>query len=234
MWPLSGKDNETRQPPRCIVRDPVFTSEHYEIASLIVDRCREMGLRKSDVARRAGYSNAGKGLRRLDQLLKGDLERTVDLINALPSILEISSDVVQGKVEETQHQLANELEIARHMRDAAWRSAFRPHCVIIAERIIPQPIFVAAIIGVERILRLDFDRLSTHDTFVQQSIDGIRKRLLEFNSSSKSPKFLPGFGKPIGFFVNYTPDCAIRYNLIGEPLEFSSAKRLGAARFEFS
>jgi hypothetical protein len=192
----------------------------------------EMGLRKSDVARRAGYSNAGKALRRLDQLLKGDLARTVHLISALPSVLELSRDVVQGKVEETQHQLANELEIARHLQDAAWLSAFRPHCVIIAERIIPHPIFVAALIGLERILRLDFNSRSTHDTYVQQSIDGIRKRLLEFNSTSIAPKFLPGFGKPIGFFVNYTPDCAIRYNLIGEPLEFSSAKRLGEVRLE--
>jgi len=34
-------------------------------------------------------------------------------------------------------------------RDKIWRENFRPHAIILTERTVPSPIFVAAIIGVE-------------------------------------------------------------------------------------
>lgn len=34
---------------------------------------------------------------------------------------------------------------------------FRPHAIIATDRSVPSPIFVAALIGVEKILRIDFD-----------------------------------------------------------------------------
>jgi hypothetical protein len=34
---------------------------------------------------------------------------------------------------------------------------FRPHAIIATDRFVPSPIFVAALIGVEKILRIDFD-----------------------------------------------------------------------------
>jgi hypothetical protein len=41
--------------------------------------------------------------------------------------------------------------------EAAWRAAFRPHAVIMTDRERPEPLFVAAIIGVNVLLRVDFD-----------------------------------------------------------------------------
>ena len=40
-------------------------------------------------------------------------------------------------------------------RDKIWRENFRPHAIILTERTVPSPIFVAAIIGVEKLLRID-------------------------------------------------------------------------------
>jgi hypothetical protein len=50
---------------------------------------------------------------------------------------------------------------------------FQPHAVILTERSVPQPIFVAAIIGVERLLRVDFDLDGERKSYVQKSLEGV-------------------------------------------------------------
>jgi hypothetical protein len=45
---------------------------------------------------------------------------------------------------------------------------FQPHAVILTERSVRQPIFVAAIIGVERLLRVDFDLDGERKSYVKK------------------------------------------------------------------
>ena len=91
-----------------------------------------------------------KGLRRLEHLCEGDFKGTTALIQALPDALGVSAEVVKEAVEETQRYL-------RETEEAAWRAAFKPHAIIITDRQRPQPLFVAFFIGVERLVRIDFD-----------------------------------------------------------------------------
>jgi hypothetical protein len=58
----------------------------------------------------------------------------------------------------------------REAREAAWRLAFRPHAIIATDSSIPSPIFVAALIGVENILRIDFDLSQPEETYVHQAL----------------------------------------------------------------
>ena len=51
-------------------------------------RSRVLDLSRPDLMRRAGYKNIAKGLRRLDELLAGDLDKTRGLIRALPAALD--------------------------------------------------------------------------------------------------------------------------------------------------
>src|ERR1700730_618424 len=44
-------------------------------------------------------------------------------------------------------------------RDKIWRENFRPHAIILTERTVPSPIFVAAMIGVENLLRIYLDAI---------------------------------------------------------------------------
>jgi hypothetical protein len=105
------------------------------------------------------------------------------------------------------------------------RNEFKPHAIIIAERTVPRPIFVAAIFGVDRILRIDFDLDQPPVTYICQAIAGIEEKLAHFKCAS-----LPGFGKPTGFIVNYSPDHAVRYDLDGNALEIlPKAVRTGKA-----
>ena len=75
--------------------------------------------------------------------------------------------------------------------ETSYSANFEPHAVILTERLIPQPIFVAAFIGVARLLRIDFHLTASPNTFVAQALDGLTKRLLEFDPSLSKAGFTP-------------------------------------------
>jgi hypothetical protein len=94
---------------------------------------------------------------------------------------------------------------------------FRPHAIIATDRSVPSPIFVAALIGVEKILRIDFDTSLPEETYVHQAL-------------AELPEQTIAFGRPIGVKVNYAPDRAVRYDLKGDPIEtLPEAIRCGKA-----
>ena len=201
------------------------------IKTLISNRCDALSLRLSDLVRRCGYKNISKGLRRLESVQQGCFKGNEALIQALPSALEVPADVVKEAVAATQRQIyeANE---------AAWRAAFRPHAVILTEKDRPEQIFIAAIIGVERLLRVDLDPTEGEVTYIGQALKGIRQKFARWNpkgidvsSVGLGDLPLPTFGRPVGVIVNYTPDRAVRFDLSGNPIEaFDRAHRIGEAQ----
>jgi hypothetical protein len=82
---------------------------------------------------------------------------------------------------------------------------------------VPSPIFVAAIIGVEKLLRIDLDPTQGPVSFVRQVLDRL-------------PEWVPAFGKPIGSVINYSRDKAVRFDPNGQPIEMlDKAVRPGTA-----
>ena len=71
------------------------------IQTLILDRCRELGLSRSELVRRAGFKNVAKGIRRLDELCGGELQKTEWLMKGLPSALELAPRRVADALRET-------------------------------------------------------------------------------------------------------------------------------------
>ena len=72
------------------------------IATLILEHCAALRLRRSDLVRRAGFKNVAKGLRRLDELCTGELKRTATLISGLPAALELPPEVVDDALTQTK------------------------------------------------------------------------------------------------------------------------------------
>jgi hypothetical protein len=213
------------------MEDLFMSDDLLPIKTLISNRCDALSLRLSDLVRRCGYKNISKGLRRLESVQQGCVKGNEALIQALPTALEVAADVVKEAVESTQRQIyeANE---------AAWRAAFRPHAVILTEKDRPEQIFIAAIIGVDRLLRVDLDSTEGEVTYIDQALKGIRQKLARWNSKVDVSAVglgdlpLPTFGRPVGVIVNYTPDRAIRFDLSGRPIEFlDRAHRIGDAQF---
>jgi hypothetical protein len=118
-------------------------------------------------------------------------------------------------------QTVREIELAEQQeaetRDKSWRENFRPQAIILTERTVPSPIFVAAIIGVEKLLRIDLDPTQGPVSFVRQVLDRL-------------PEGVPAFGEPIGFVINYSPDRAVRFDSNGQPIAIlDKAVRPGTA-----
>lgn len=200
----------------------------WPIRILIETRRRALGLSKSDLVRRLGYRNIDKGLRRLHLVCDGRFEHAEGLLRALPDALELDPVVAEAAVAETLEQL-------QRARDAVWRATFVPHAAILTERTRPEPIFVAAVIGVHRILRIDFDLNADRSTFVHQALVGIRARVRRWNRDS-IPNMplgnyqLPAFGHVTGFVINYEPERAVRFDFDGAAREvLPRSYRIGEA-----
>ena len=73
-------------------------------------------------------------------------------------------------------------------------------------------IFVAAFIGVDVLLRIDFDLTAGPATFLKKALDGLREKLARWHGE------LPAFGRATGIIVNYSPDHAIQFDLRGNPI----------------
>ena len=127
------------------------------IAALIQSRMTELGLSRGEFAKRLGYKNLAKGIRRIDALCEGDIEGTKQFLDVLPQALETSAETVKRALEQTVREIEMAEKQEAEARDQIWRENFRPHAVILTERTVPNPIFVAAMIGVEKLLRIDLD-----------------------------------------------------------------------------
>jgi len=150
-------------------------------ASLIRSSCLELGLNKARLVRLAGYKNEAKGIRRLDSLIAADLETTRRLIQGLPAAFNLPTNVILVVVEQTRQQMAVMKRRQAEQAGMEWRDNFQPHAVILTEPTRPDPIFAAAIMGAERLLRVDFDLDGERGSYVKKSLEGVQRRLAELD-----------------------------------------------------
>src|SRR4029077_10630074 len=108
-------------------------------ATLIRNRCLELGLNKARLVRLAGYKNEAKGIRRLNSLIAGDLETTRWLIQKLPAALNLPTDVISEVVDQTRQQIASVRPGGDEQAEMEWRDNFQPHAIILTERTRPEP-----------------------------------------------------------------------------------------------
>ncbi len=187
------------------------------IATLIRSRMTELDLSRGEFAKRLGYKNVAKGIRRIDALCDGNIDGTKQFLDALPQALETSADTVKRALDQTVRELELAEKQEAEARDKIWRENFCPHAIILTEHTVPSPIFVAAMIGVEKLLRIDLDATQGSVSFVRQTLDRL-------------PERVPAFGKAIGFVINYSPDKAVRFDRNGQPIAIlDKAVRPGTA-----
>jgi hypothetical protein len=186
-----------------------MSSNRLAIETLITELCRDHGLSRADVVRRAGYKNVEKGLRRLDALYEGDLDKTTVLIRGLPAALELPTETVDIAIKETKQQLDEAARTAAAEHEAAWRASFQPCAYLLGTESRPtQIIFFGLSGGSERWLRIPLDLSQPAVTFAAQAHAVVR-----------TTPVAPLHGSTVGFVVNFTPDCAVRFDLNGDPVE---------------
>src|SRR6202045_2859391 len=140
MWPFRQQNgiSATRQPSSASNRRRVFhMKSDLAIAALIRSRMIELGFSRGEFAKRLGYKNIAKGIRRIDALCEGDVEGTKQFLDVLPQASEASADTVKRALEETVREIELVERQEAEARDKIWRENFCPHAIILSERTVP-------------------------------------------------------------------------------------------------
>jgi hypothetical protein len=181
------------------------------IQRVVETRLKELGMRRSEFARRCGFKNVNKAIRRIEAMFGGDLDSPSAgiILKALPTALEMGEDIVSVAIRETAALLKQKERMAAAERDAAWRTSFKPHAYLLGTATRPSSITIFGISGgAERWLKIPLDCSQLPITFATQALAVVRK--------TPTINF---FGPTTGFIVNYTPDHAVRFDLQGNPVE---------------
>lgn len=194
------------------------------LGRLIQARMQELGISSEQLGARLHYRKPAKGAGRVEALCGGHLNnrKSRAALARLASALEVTEENVQEALEATQeliaklHRDAQEQErVAREAEDAAWRANFSCHAVIDTESKCPSQIVICRMTGgIGRWLIVRLDLSQSPVTFVRQTVAALQNL-----HTSAGHKCVPFFGRAVGFFINYTPDCAVRFDLTGKPLE---------------
>ena len=159
--------------------------------------------------RRCGYKNVAKGIRRLEQLYTGDLDRGALLLREVSSALKLSPGTVQQALDQTNRQVAEMNARLAAEADALWRASFKPHACLLGTSDRPSQIFIYGVTGgAERWLNIALDLSQPPLSYAAQALSVVRR--------TPAVQF---FGPTSGFIVNYTPDHAVRFDLEGRPVE---------------
>lgn len=177
------------------------------IADLINTRSAALGLKRGDLARLCGYSNISKGMRRLDELCRGDLHSlsAKAIIAALPHALKLHAEAVERAIA-TSDAIIQEVECKARETHIA---SLVPSAWLLGERSVPSPIVAFGITGgSERWLRIKIDATKSAIAYAVQA-----------QAVAQNAGEIPFVGKCIGFIVNYTANKAVRFDLSGNPVE---------------
>ncbi|MFN3686430.1 hypothetical protein [Salinarimonas sp.] len=188
------------------------------IGSLVRARMDALGLVRADLVARLGYANRAKGFRRVEELCAGNAAVARASAAEISAALEMEEAALTDAIATASAQAAAEAAVSEARAEASWRARFVPHAVWLTVRNVPRPIFVAAAIGVDRLLRVDFVDRHRPDTFVAQA----RERM---------PETVIAFGAVTGFAVNYSLARCVLHDREGRLLEVRhGAYRVGSAR----
>ena len=127
-----------------------FGEDKYPISRLLVYRARALGLTRSDLARSLGYRDLGDAHKALANALKTGTV-PAHMRNHLGSALELDETVIDSVVESTSRQRQDEWRAWLLAEEKERMARFQPHLRTETARTVPQPIFIAALIGTARL-----------------------------------------------------------------------------------
>lgn len=126
-----------------------YGEDGYPISRFIVARAQALRLTRSDLARRLGYRNIGSAHKALAETLTTG-RVPCHMAGHLAQALEIDQSILDAVIESTARQHRDEWRSWLLNREKEHIAHFRPHLRTETTRTVPQPIFIAALIGTAR------------------------------------------------------------------------------------
>ena len=127
-----------------------FGEDSYPVSRFLVHRARELGLTRRDLARRLGYRDIGDAHKALTNALKTGAVPT-HMRRHLGDALEFDEAVIDSVIGSTSRQRQDEWRARLLARESEHVTRFQPHLRTETARTIPQPIFIAALLGTARL-----------------------------------------------------------------------------------
>lgn len=168
------------------------------LKNLVRDGLTRLGISRNKLLHRMGYANLQKGRRRLQEIEAGNLRVAHLVKDRLAAGLDIPIETVIAVIE-AEHASQARAE------EAAYRTAFRPHAVLITERTRPSSIAMAGFIRAERFLIISFPE----DLCPADRVNYVVGEL---------PEGVPLLGRVVGFVVNHAPDRTTQHDIQGAPV----------------
>jgi hypothetical protein len=194
-----------------------FGEGAYPVGRFVLDRARALGMTRTELVRRLCYPDISKGHKALTGfLITGRMPPLI--AKYLATALAVDQDLIDAILLATAHQQHDEKRVQILARESAYRSAFRPHLRCETARTVPEPIFVAALIGTARLRHVplpDETRGAAADVRDQLIKRAICDHYTERNGH------VPAFGaiESYTFVVipGYLVDLGLPYDLSGDP-----------------
>jgi hypothetical protein len=191
-----------------------FSEDHYPIGRFILHRARSLGMSRSDLVRRLGYPDTDSGHEALTAaLLTGSV--VPQMARHLADALEADDALIGFIIGATMRQRCDEARLdhalwkftdtirgnKRRQRvesEQAYAASFRPHLQVQTERVVPSPIFIAAMLTVARlqIVRLPDEALEADD----ETRDRIIRHII-LDHWRENGGHVPAFGEITGYVL---------------------------------
>jgi hypothetical protein len=180
-----------------LIFQPRFGEDTYPIGRFILERTRALGISRSDLVRRLHYLDISSGHRALSAALLTGVVAT-HIAKHLAEALEVDDVLVESVIGAATSQKHDEAGARRVESGRAYCNSFRPHLQVQTERVVPSPIFVAALLTVTRlrIVRPPDLALTAND----EARDRIIKSII-INHWRKNGGRVPAFGGITGYVL---------------------------------
>ena len=208
----------------------LFGEHGYPISRLLVDRARALGLSRSDLARRLGYRDTGNAHRALGETLKTGTV-PAHMRDHLADALALDKAVIDSVIEATSHQKQDQWRTRLLAEEREYVAHFQPHLRTETARTVPQPIFIAALIGTARFRLVELPaevwEVSTEDR------DRLVKQAIRDHYRAHKRHVVP-FGAILSYTLvtmpGYLVDFGFPFDIGGNPAgPMQAVKRLGEA-----
>ena len=212
------------------VFQPRFGEATYPIGRFILERTRTLGLSRSDLVHRFRYRDLGKGHKALAEALRTGVV-PAHMRKHLSGALELDEAVVDSVIESTSRQRQDEWRARLLARETEHLAHFQPHLRTETARTIPEPIFIAALIGTARL------RLVEVTSEIWEASADNRNRLVE-QAIRDHYRAHKAHVVPFGAILSYTlvtlpgylVDFGYPFDVAGNPTgPMQEIKRLGEA-----
>jgi hypothetical protein len=205
--------------------------DSYPVSRILVDRARELGLTRRDLARRLGYRDLGDAHKALANVLKTGAV-PAHMRKHLAGALELDQAVIDSVMESTSRQRHDEWRARLLAKEKEHMARFQPHLRTETARTVPKPIFIAALIGTARLRLVELPP----ETWEASSDDRNRllKQVIQDHYRAHKEHVVP-FGAILSYTLvtmpGYLVDFGYPFDTAGNPAgPMQEVKRLGEAQ----